>query len=228
MTPYKIFIIDDQPVFVAGLTVIIEKAGDFIVCGSADSWDSLPKDLTSNPPDLFIVEIFLRRSDGFRLLSLLRRHFTSSSILVYSVQDEALCGERALQSGAKGYLMKSDNLEIITQAVRKLAEGHVYLSSRLQGLLFSQLSCQNATPTNKLLLRDLTNRELQIIQFIGKGKSNAEIAAVMNLQVKTVEAHRSRIKKKLKLKHTTELIRYAVYWVGLGPNVPEVNSMFGN
>lgn len=211
--PYRIFIIDDQPVFIAGLTVIIERAPEFKVCGSASSWETLPKTLKNDPPNLFIVEIFLRKSDGFKLLTYLRRHFPNSAILVYSVQDEALCGERALQSGAKGYLMKSDQLEIIDHAIRRLADGHVYLSNRLQALLFNQIVTK---PSSKYRARlnELTNRELQIIQFIGKGRSNAEIADAMDLQVKTVEAHRTRIKKKLKLKHTTELIRYAIHWTG--------------
>src|SRR5690606_31788526 len=70
--PYTIFIIDDQPVFVTGLTVILEKDSEFKVRGSADCWEALPEDLKSEPPDLFIVEIFLRNSDGFKLLTLLR------------------------------------------------------------------------------------------------------------------------------------------------------------
>jgi len=221
--PYTIFIIDDQPVFVTGLTVILEKDSEFKVRGSADCWEALPEDLKSEPPDLFIVEIFLRNSDGFKLLTLLRRYFPSSAILVYSVQEEALCGERALQSGAKGYLMKSDNLEIIHQAIRKLANGNVYLSSRLQEMIFSRISSKSSS-TDPVMLRELTNRELQIMQFIGSGRSTAEIAAAMNLRVKTVEAHRSRIKKKLKLKHTTELIQYAVYWTGLGSSLPRARS----
>lgn len=222
--PYRIFIIDDQPVFIAGLTVIIERESAFKVCGSANSWETLPSDLKADPPNLFIVEIFLRKSDGFRLLSRLRRHFPGSAVLVYSIQDESVCGKRALQSGAKGYLMKSDNLEIIHQAIRRLAEGHLYLSNRLQSLLFNCAPATNSSSDN-VLLKELTNRELQIIQFIGQGRSNTEIAAAMKLRVKTVEAHRSRIKKKLNLKHSTELIRYAVYWLGAGNVFPKTNSL---
>lgn len=119
------------------------------------------------------------------------------------MHDEAFYAERALQSGAKGYLMKTESPTLILKAIRKVLDGEFYVSSRLQSLLFAQLDSSSSAPPLRNPIRKLTNRELQVIQLIGSGKNNREIAAIMNIRLKTVEAHRFRIKEKLNLKHST-------------------------
>ncbi len=211
--PAQVFIIDDHPVLVAGLTALIEKAGDLAVSGSAESTDALPDNLRAAPPDLFILDIHLKSSDGFEALKQLQQRFTGTPVLVFSMHDESFYAERALQSGARGYLMKTEDPGQILKAIRKVLGGEFYVSSRLQSLLFAQLDSSSPTPPIKNPIRKLTNRELQVIQLIGNGKNNREIAAIMNIRLKTVEAHRFRIKEKLNLKHSTELIQFAVHWV---------------
>ncbi len=209
--PAKVFIIDDHPVLLAGLVALLEKPDDIEVCGTATSTESVPK-VIKPPPDLFIVDIYLKTSDGFDLLKLLQQRFPQTPVMVFSMHDEVFYAERALHSGAKGYLMKSESPTQILRAIRNMLSGELYISERLKSLLFSQLDTTSPGQiTNPI--KKLTNRELQVIQLMGQGKNNREIAVIMNIRLKTVEAHRFRIKEKLNLRHSTELIQFAIHWV---------------
>lgn len=210
--PAQILIVDDHPVLVAGLTALIDKTDDLRVCGSADSVESLAAALETVTPGLFVLDIHLRTSDGFEVLKELRQHFFQTPVLVFSMHDEAFYAERALQAGAKGYLMKTEASSEVLHAIRKLLRGELYVSDRLQSLLLARLDTTSSEPVANPI-KKLTNRELQVIQLIGKGKNNREIASVMDIRLKTVEAHRFRIREKLNLKHSTELIQFAVHWV---------------
>ena len=211
--PAQVFIVDDHPVLIAGLTSLLEKTDDLVVLGSAASAEALPDQFDPQPPDIFILDIHLKNSDGFEALKTIQQHYSGVPTLVFSMHDEAFYAERALQSGAKGYLMKTESPSLILKAIRKVLKGEYYVSSRLQSLLFAQLDSSSSAPPLMNPIRKLTNRELQVIQLIGSGKNNREIAAIMNIRLKTVEAHRFRIKEKLNLKHSTELIQFAVHWV---------------
>lgn len=210
--PAHIFVIDDHPVLVAGITTLLEKSGEFSVAGSAETFEAASLSLGREPPDVIVLDINLGTSDGFDALRSLLEKFPDIPVLVFSMHDEAFYAERALQSGAKGYLMKTENPGHILKAIRTLLAGNIYVSERLKSLLFSQLD-SSAAPQVTNPIKKLTNRELQVIQLIGKGKNNREIAGVMNIRLKTVEAHRFRIKEKLNLKHSTELIQFAIHWV---------------
>ena len=192
---------------------MLEKTEDLVVLGSAASADTLPDRFDPQPPDIFVLDIHLKSSDGFEALRLIQQRYPGVPTLVFSMHDEAFYAERALQSGAKGYLMKTEPPNLILKAIRKVLRGEYYVSSRLQSLLFAQLDSSSSAPPLRNPISKLTNRELQVIQLIGSGKNNREIAAIMNIRLKTVEAHRFRIKEKLNLKHSTELIQFAVHWV---------------
>ncbi len=207
----KIFIVDHHPIVILGLTKLFENQPDLEVWGSARSAEEIPEAMAETPPDVFIVEILLHASDGFQMLGRLSQHYPQAKILVYSARDEAFYAERALQSGARGYLMKNESPEQIIAAVRKVLAGDFFVSNRLQSLLFSRLDNESSEFANPV--QKLSNRELQVIQLIGQGKSNREIAAILEIRLKTVEAHRFRIREKLNLKHSTELTQFAIHMV---------------
>jgi len=209
--PSKIFIIDDHPVVAIGLAKLFADEPDLEVCGSARSAEEIPDSFTSAPPDLFMVEIMLHAADGLQVLTRLAERYPRAEILVYSARDESFYAERVLQSGAKGYIMKSESPERVVIAARRVLRGDFYISSRLQSLLFSNMDSETSGFVNPV--RKLSNRELQVLQLIGQGKSNREISSILDIRLKTVEAHRFRIREKLNLKHSTELTQFAIHMV---------------
>ncbi len=204
--------IDDHPIVAIGLTCLFEKDPESKVCGSADSAEAIPETFGSNPPDLFIIEINLYGADGFEILKQLARRCPNAKSLIFSHRDESFYAERALQCGATGYVMKSEAPDRILEAAKKVLAGEFYVSERLQAILlsgaFPEPQSENPNP-----VKSLSSRELQVLQLIGQGRSNREIARTMRIRQKTVEAHRFRIREKLNLRHGAELTQFAVHWV---------------
>lgn len=207
--PAKVFLVDDHPIVAAGLARLFEEERDLVLWGHARTADSIREILGTTIPDLFMAEIVRPTADGFQMLAQLKEHYGQSRFLVFSAHDEGFYAERALQSGAHGYLMKSDPPEKILEAVRTVLDGNFYISNRLQSILFSKLGSDPAHFSNPV--ENLSNRELQVLQLIGHGRSNREIAELLKIQLKTVEAHRFRIREKLNLKHSAELTQFAIH-----------------
>ena len=127
------------------------------------------------------------------------------------MHDETIYAERVLSSGANGYIMKQAASEQFLVALRKVLDGGVYVSDAVNKILVDRFTAGGHYVSLNPIDR-LSNRELQILHFIGKGTSTREIAVALDLSVKTVESHRQRIKKKLRIKDASQLIRYAVNW----------------
>lgn len=206
--PSNILVIDDHPLATIGLEALFQKEPDFEVRGSARSADELSDELKRNPPDLFIVDFAIEMGNGLGEISQLVAAYSSSEILVYSACEEAFYGERVLQCGAKGYLMKSESPELIVEAARKILRGEFSISNRLQTILLSPQPGESLEFARAA--RKLTDRELSMVYLIGEGKSSGEIADLFKISLKTVEANRLRIREKLYLKNSTDLIHFAI------------------
>jgi DNA-binding NarL/FixJ family response regulator len=142
------------------------------------------------------------------------------SVLVISMHDEAVFAERALRAGARGYIMKEAGGENLLTALRQVLRGEVYVSPRMSTRILAGLSGSRPRGSSSPI-ETLTDREFEILQLIGQGKSTRDIATQLSLSPKTVDVHRSHLKEKLDLKDVTALIRYAVRWVetqGTGGN----------
>ncbi len=207
----KILIVDDHPVFRLGMAELIEQAKDLVVCGGVDNavqaWDAIDQ----LNPDLVIVDITLKSSNGIDLVKKINTHYKNLPVLVLSMHDESLYAERSLLAGAKGYIMKQEAVESIVYAIRHVLSGKIYASDDVKEAIFSK----HVSPGNeadKSVLNNLTNRELEVFKLFGKGLSTKEIAGVLNLSIKTIGTYRERIKEKLNLKHLTELISFAAQW----------------
>jgi DNA-binding NarL/FixJ family response regulator len=133
------------------------------------------------------------------------------AVLVISMHDETLYAERVLRAGGRGYIMKQEGPEKMLQAIRQVLEGKIHLSGKMSARILDAFSGRRPQADSPISL--LTDRELEILGLIGRGKVSQTIASQLHLSVKTVDAHRSNIKGKLKLKNGTELICYAVRWV---------------
>ena len=208
----KILLVDDHPVLRTGLVRLIDAKDEFVVCGEASSAVDAMALIRDLRPDLAIVDISLPGISGIELTKSLRVEFPKMPILVLSMHDEPTYAVRSLRAGANGYVTKQDALGSVLIALREVLDGRVYLSPSMASEVISNVVLtkreQGADPTD-----GLTDRELEILERIGKGEEVKAIAKALHLSPKTVETHRSHIKEKLRLENARQVARYAVQWV---------------
>lgn len=137
--------------------------------------------------------------------------YANLPILVFSMHDESLFAERVLRAGANGYVSKDEPMETVVDAIRQVLAGEVYVSKRLSGMMVKHF-LRGASSSSLPSVQRLTDRELEIFQMVGRGKTSAQISGELNLALKTVETYRGRIKIKLGLSNATELHQYALQW----------------
>jgi len=207
----KILIVDDHPVFCLGMSGLINKEKDMVVCGCEESAAGALKAIKTLCPDLVIVDISLKDSNGIDLVTDINRHYEGLPLLVLSMYTEELYAERALLAGARGYIMKQEAIGVVVPAIRHVLAGHIYASQKVKENVFERLVSPGKSE-DRSPLDILTNRELEVFRLLGEGLSTKEIADRINLSVKTIGTYRERIKEKLKIKHYTELVKIAVHW----------------
>lgn len=208
---FTIMIVDDHPIFCLGMAELINKEPDLVVCGSEDTAPGAWTAINQKQPDLVILDISLKESNGIDLLESIAREYPDLPVLMLSMYDESLYAERALIAGARGYIMKQKAIEQVVSAIHQVLSGDIYASPQIKNKVFNRLVSARK-PGNKFSLDILTNRELEVFRLIGDGLESKEIAQRLNLSIKTIGSHRENIKEKLKLKHYTELVKFAVHW----------------
>jgi DNA-binding NarL/FixJ family response regulator len=208
---HSIFVVDDHPVMRRGYAALISRESDFEMCGEASSAEEALDVIGDDEPDLIIVDISLEGMSGIELIKHLQSQHPDLPVLVVSMHDETLYGERALHAGARGYVMKSEVDDVIIEAIRQILQGGFYLTDHLNRKILLQYTGRG--PTESTTLEKLSDRELEVFELIGRGRSTRDIADALHVSVKTVQSHRSRIKQKLAIDNITELTRRAVIWV---------------
>jgi len=208
----RIVIVDDHPVLRKGLGRILNSNDDFVVCGEAGEANDAMALIRKEKPDLVIADIGLPGASGIELTKNICAEFPGIAVLILSMHEESLYASRALRAGAAGYIVKQEAIEKIADAVREVLNGRRYLSPAISQQLSTSFEAQagarSATP-----IAQLTDRELEILELIGKGREVREIAEQLRLSPKTVETHRTHIKEKLKLKNARGVARFAVQWL---------------
>jgi DNA-binding NarL/FixJ family response regulator len=205
----KIFLVDDHPIVRQGLAQLISNEADLLVVGQGEvDYQSL-RAIRVAIPDLVLVDVSLKDSDGIELLKELKAQWPDLPALVVSMHDEALYAERALRAGASGYVMKHEAPQTLLTAIRTVLAGQVYVSSKMSATLLQRMVVGKKRDGG-LPMDRLTDRELEVFRMIGAGTSVKEIAEKLFLSGKTVEAHREHIKEKLNMKNSAELLRFAI------------------
>jgi DNA-binding NarL/FixJ family response regulator len=208
----RIVIVDDHPLFRKGLEEMIHSDGTFAVCGEAGNASEAMDVIRTLEPDLAIVDLSLPGANGIELIKNIRAEFPKLPILVLSMHDESLYALRALRAGAEGYVMKHEAMANVIQAIREIFYGRPYLSPVMAAQVITKFAHRQAEGETNAVDR-LSDRELEILELIGKGKDVREIAKLLHLSPKTVETHRSHIKDKLDLKNSREVARFALQWL---------------
>ena len=208
----RVFIVDDHTMFREGLRQLIEREAGLTVCGDApDAAEALIGVRTSNP-DVVLVDISLAGGSGLDLIKDIKAEFEDLPVLVVSMHDESLYAERALRSGAMGYVMKHEPAKTVKAAIQKVLGGDMYLSEKMSSTVISRLM---RGPINqpKSPVAMLSDRELEVFRLLGQGKGVRQIGEELGLTIPTINSFRNRIKEKMHLKSSTEVMLHAIQWV---------------
>ena len=209
----RILVVDDHPILREGLLQSINRESDLMVCGEAENAHQALGAISKLKPDLVLVDIGLPGKSGFELVKDIRTVHPDVPVLVLSMHDESLYAERVLRAGARGYIMKHERPGKLIEAIRTVLSGKAYVSEKMASRILDVFSGRRPKGSSVPLER-LTDREFEILELIGRGKSSREVAKALHLSVKTVDTHRTHLKGKLKLKSALKLTHYAVCWVG--------------
>jgi len=208
----RVFLVDDHPIIRRGLAQIINQEPDLSVCGEAVSREEAFAAIALLRPDLAVVDLSLQNSDGMDLIKDLKETAPGLPLLVLSMHDEMVCAERALRAGARGYIMKQEAPTKVLEAIRLILAGGIYASPNVHNRLLHGMADSRPGDGVSRMSR-LSDRELQVFQLVGEGRTTREIAEKLGLSIKTIETHYKRIKIKLGLKNSIELLQNATLWV---------------
>lgn len=208
----RVLIVDDHPLMRQGLAQLINQQPDLEVCGEAEDVSEALQQTTDLKPDVVIVDLSLRGSDGIELIRLLHFRYAQLPLLVLSMHDEALYAERALKAGAWGYIMKQEATNQVLGALRRVLSGEIHVSHSVSSRIMQGI-VGGARISERSPIERLSDREFGVFRKIGGGAATKEIAAELHLSVKTIETHCAHIKKKLLLHSQRELVQHAIQWV---------------
>ena len=207
----KVLLVEDHPMFREHLGAMIKRELGLSICGEAANIQDAMLQIIETKPDVAIVDITLQGSSGLELLKDLKAQGIEVDVLVLSMHDEELYAERALRAGAKGYISKNEASKEVVKALRSVLSGEIYVSLRMNARLLSRITQKRSTVL--VGMETLADRELEVFQLLGRGKSTKEIADSLHLGASTVETYRARIKDKLQLRSAAELYLRAGEWV---------------
>jgi len=212
----QIFILEDHPIMRRGYRALINGEMDLQVCGEAETAGEALEKIPKAAPDLVIADISLEGMNGIEFIKRLQTERPGLGVLVVSMHEESLYAVRALQAGAAGYLMKKEAESCVIPAIRQVLGGRYYVSDRIQDTIMLQFA--GRIPTKEIAgqqasLAQLSDRELEVFGLHGRGISTRQMAEALSISPKTVATHRGRIKTKLAIQSTPELVRRAVLWI---------------
>jgi len=207
----RVFIVDDHPLVREGLTNLINRQDDLVVCGEAENSAQAINGIVKAQPEVALIDISLANESGLELIKQLAGQFPQVALIVLSMHDETLYAERALRAGARGYIMKHETSKSVLASIRRVLSGAVYVSERIFNRMALRSSLTREPVTTSPVER-LSDRELEIFRLLGQGRTSSQIARDLNLSLKTVQAYCARAKEKFGVSSLTELVRAAIRW----------------
>ena len=208
----RILLVDDHPIMRHGLAQLIRAEEGLDVCGDAGTAADGLDAVGYCKPDLVVVDLTLPDKNGLELLKDIQALHPGTLCIVLSMHDESVYAERALRAGARGYVMKEAAADHLVGAIRRVLGGGIYVSDAMASRMLEGMTSSRSKPGTSLIDR-LTDRELEILEMIGKGVATKNIAEKLSISTRTVEAHRAHIKEKIGITDGAALVRYAVQWV---------------
>ncbi len=210
MSPIRILVADDHGVVRKGLRLILERHDGFEVIGEAADGREAIRLAEKLAPDIVIIDVGMPQLNGIDATAQILHRDPKLGIIILSMHSDEGYIVRALSAGAKGYLLKESAEEDLVQAVRIVAQGRPFFSPKITQTLLDDYVRQLRQKGLQDSYDLLTDREKEVLQLIAEGKSNKEVAAILDLSVYTVETHRTNLMQKLNLHNTAEIVLYAV------------------
>jgi DNA-binding NarL/FixJ family response regulator len=209
----KIFIVDDHPIVRQGLRQLIGLEKDLEICGEAGSANEAITLIARKEPDLVIIDISLDDDmSGIDLIKSLNRRYSKIKTVVLSMHKESVYAERAMKSGARGYISKKYAYNTIILAIRKVLQGEIYINSEVSNKIIESLYYHSSSKASKGSIHSLSDRELDVYQMIGNGQNTKKIAGHLGISINTVQTYKRHIKEKLGLKNHYDLLQKAALW----------------
>lgn len=210
MKTTRIFVVDDHPLVRDGLALLIGAERDLQVCGSAGSMREALQQIAQAPPDVMVVDLSLKDGLGLELIKTVKERHPQVRILVVSAYEEGKYAERALRSGALGYVNKQECETKLLEAIRTVLAGRRHVSEEILQRLVNQAlgGTDGEDPVTRL-----SDREFEVYRLIGRGVITVEIAQQLHVSPHTIDSHREKIRHKLDLKTGHELLQHAMRWV---------------
>jgi DNA-binding NarL/FixJ family response regulator len=207
----RIFIVDDHPLVREWLTNLINQQPDLAVCGESESAPQALQAILASKPQVAIVDISLKDSSGIELIKSLKQSQPEVAVLVLSMHEESFYAERVLRAGARGYIMKRETTKKVIDAIRRVLEGKLYVSDTVAETLTTRLVAGKPLASQSPV-EQLSDRELEVFELLGQGLGTRQIAEMLRVSVKTIQAYCARMKEKLNLSSATQLLREAIRW----------------
>ncbi|MDQ6912555.1 MAG: response regulator transcription factor [Verrucomicrobiota bacterium] len=207
----RVVIVEDHPMFREQLRLLIDKEEDLAVCGETDNVPAALALIQKTQPQLAIIDITLKGANGLDLLKDLRAQEIDLPVLVLSMHDESLYAERALRAGARGYITKQEASAKVMIAIRQVLSGEIYLDARVMRQMVDKVVAKSDDAVSAI--DRLTDRELEVFELIGQGRTTREIGYRLSVGLTTVDTYRARIKEKLRLENAAQLHAEAARWV---------------
>lgn len=208
----QVMLVDDHAMLRHGMAMLINIESDMEVFAEAsDGHETLAILQKKHPVDIMLVDVSLKTLSGFDLIKSIHILIPALPVLVVSMHDETVYAERALQAGARGYVMKQEPGDVLVAAIREVLQGNIYLSKQMHTRLLSRAITGHSASEPRI--NNLTPSEFEVLHLIGAGHSSQEMAKLLNRSIKTIETHRFNIRTKLNLRDSADLIRYAAHWI---------------
>jgi DNA-binding NarL/FixJ family response regulator len=205
----KVLLVDDHEIVRTGLRTILEKGGSFEVAGEAENGREAVKLVDKLKPDVVVMDISMPELNGLDAVRQIVKEAPGTEVLVLTMHDSEELIRETLEAGARGYLLKSDAARQLVPAVEALGRHKPYFTPKASQVVLDGFLLGDRRPKGGPS-RNLTTREREILQLLGEGKSNKEVAAALHISVKTAETHRANIMRKIDAHSVSELVRYAV------------------
>jgi two-component system, NarL family, response regulator FusR len=205
----QVLVVDDHPIVREGVRHRIETQRDMVVCCEVGRASDAMTFLHRNPVDIAIVDISLEGRSGIDLIKQIRASKFDFPVLVLTIHEEVTYAQRVLAAGAQGYLVKSDPPGLIIDALRRLLSGEFFISRTMASKIFARIGDPGGIDSG---IASLSDRELEVLESIGRGHGTRQIADSLSLSISTIETYKHRLKIKLGLDSAPELAAYAATW----------------
>ncbi len=202
----RVLLVDDHPLTRKGLSEAIVGEADLEVCGEAEEWRTACALMESLRPDIVMLDLNLKDGNGWDLLKHVGGDPAAPPVLVLSVCDEDVFAARLLRAGAKGYLMKDAPIAKVLEAVRKVLAGHIAVSDAVASRLIQFVANGSGKTDRYSGLGELSDREVQVLDYLRQGMGNREIAERLGVSDKTIGTYKSRLMEKLGVRTTPALV----------------------